>query len=97
MAFYLITWFLVVFIPYAASLNFNFTNINTSNQNRDIVSEGEGSYISNEGIQVTPNEIGSVQRVKAGRATYIRPLHLWDNGSGWASPVWASFNPRGLV
>ncbi|KAJ0600303.1 putative protein kinase RLK-Pelle-L-LEC family [Helianthus annuus] len=78
----LITWFLVVFIPSIASINFNFTNINPSYQNRDIVSEGEGSYISNEGIQVTPNEIGSVQTTRAGRATYISPLHLWDNRSG---------------
>ncbi|KAI3671760.1 hypothetical protein L1987_87140 [Smallanthus sonchifolius] len=79
---HLITSLLLVFIPYVASLQFNFTNINTSNQNRDIVSEGEGSYISNEGIQVTPNEIGSVRTEKAGRAKYIRLLHLWDKGSG---------------
>ncbi|KAM0028537.1 putative protein kinase RLK-Pelle-L-LEC family [Helianthus debilis subsp. tardiflorus] len=79
---HIITSFLLVFIPSIASIKFNFTNINPSYQNRDIVSEGEGSYISNEGIQVTPNEIGSVQTSRAGRATYISPLHLWDNRSG---------------
>ncbi|KAJ0773538.1 putative protein kinase RLK-Pelle-L-LEC family [Helianthus annuus] len=77
---HLITLVLLVFIPSIASITFNFTNIN--NQNRDIVTEGDGSYISNEGIQVTPNEIGSDRSQKAGRATYIRPLHLWDNRSG---------------
>ncbi|KAL8264701.1 hypothetical protein R6Q59_022831 [Mikania micrantha] len=79
---HLITSFFVFSIPFVASLTFNLTNIGPSNQNRDIVSEGEGSYISNDGIQVTPDGIGSDRSQKAGRATYIRPLHLWDNGSG---------------
>ncbi|MFS7919976.1 putative protein kinase RLK-Pelle-L-LEC family [Helianthus anomalus] len=79
---HIITSFLLVFIPSIASIDFNFTNINPLYQNRDIVSEGEGSYISNEGIQVTPNEIGSVRTSRAGRATYISLLHLWDNRSG---------------
>ncbi|KAD4179291.1 hypothetical protein R6Q59_022827 [Mikania micrantha] len=79
---HLITSFFLFFILSVASLTFNLTNIGPSNQNRDIVSEGEGSYISNDGIQVTPDGIGSDRSQKAGRATYIRPLHLWDNGSG---------------
>ncbi|KAL8195218.1 hypothetical protein R6Q57_025621 [Mikania cordata] len=79
---HLITSFFLFFILSVASLTFNLTNIGPSNQNRDIVSDGEGSYISNDGIQVTPDGIGSDRSQKAGRATYIRPLHLWDNGSG---------------
>ncbi|KAJ0935206.1 putative protein kinase RLK-Pelle-L-LEC family [Helianthus annuus] len=79
---HLVTFYLLVFITSVASLTFNLTNIGPSNQNRDIVSEGEGSYISNEGIQVTPDGIGSDRSQKAGRATYIRPLHLWDNRTG---------------
>ncbi|XP_076937036.1 L-type lectin-domain containing receptor kinase IX.1-like [Bidens hawaiensis] len=77
---HLITSFLLVFFPSIASLTFNFTYFN--NQNRDIILEGDGSYISYEGIQVTPNELGSDRSQKAGRATYSTPLHLWDNRSG---------------
>ncbi|KAD4179330.1 hypothetical protein E3N88_27921 [Mikania micrantha] len=77
------TWFLLLLllvIPSVVSLTFNFTNIGPPNQYPDIVTEG--SYISNEGIQVTPNEIGSVRKYQAGRATYVRQFHLWDNRSG---------------
>ncbi|KAK9077159.1 hypothetical protein SSX86_005495 [Deinandra increscens subsp. villosa] len=77
----MITSFLLVFIPFVASFSFNFTNISSSNRNQDITIVGD-SYVSNDGIQLTPNEIGSDRRQKAGRATYIRPLHLWDSGSG---------------
>ncbi|KAJ0800994.1 putative protein kinase RLK-Pelle-L-LEC family [Helianthus annuus] len=78
---HLITSFLLVFIPFVASITLNFTNINTPNS--DIVLEGNGSsYISNEGIQVTTNEIGSDRSQKAGRAKYIKQLHLWDSQSG---------------
>ncbi|KAD4179297.1 hypothetical protein R6Q59_022832 [Mikania micrantha] len=74
------TWFLLLLvIPYVVSLTFNLKNIGP-NQYRDIVTEG--SYITNEGIQVTPNEIGSDRNGKAGRATYVSPFHLWDNRSG---------------
>ncbi|KAI7731503.1 hypothetical protein M8C21_015289, partial [Ambrosia artemisiifolia] len=80
---HLITSFFLVFMIHSVtSLTFNLTNIGPSNQNRDIVSQGEGSYISNDGIQVTPDGIGSDRSQKAGRATYIRPLHLWDNRTG---------------
>ncbi|KAI3804989.1 hypothetical protein L1987_26941 [Smallanthus sonchifolius] len=74
--------FLVVLIPIAASFFFNFATIGPQNQNRDIVTEGDGAYISDGGIQVTPDGIGSNRSRKAGRATFIRPLHLWDNRSG---------------
>ncbi|KAI3755513.1 hypothetical protein L1987_55315 [Smallanthus sonchifolius] len=74
--------FLLVLIPIAASLSFNLTNISPQNSNRDIVTEGDGAYISDGGIQVTPDGIGSNRTAKAGRATYITPLHLWDNRSG---------------
>ncbi|KAK9077255.1 hypothetical protein SSX86_005592 [Deinandra increscens subsp. villosa] len=78
---HLITSFLLVLIPIVASFSFNLTNINPQNQNRDILAEGDG-YISDGGIQVTPDGIGSNRSSRAGRATYVRPLHLWDNRSG---------------
>ncbi|KAM0028756.1 putative protein kinase RLK-Pelle-L-LEC family [Helianthus debilis subsp. tardiflorus] len=73
---------LLVLIPIAASFSFNLPNIGPQNQNREIVTEGDGAYISDGGIQVTPDGIGSNRSQKAGRATYIRPLQLWDNRSG---------------
>ncbi|KAL4581042.1 hypothetical protein LXL04_017249 [Taraxacum kok-saghyz] len=76
-----ITSFLLILIPYAASFSFDLTNISPENQNRDIVTEGDGAYISDSGIQVTPDGIGSNRSLKAGRARYIRPFHLWDNKS----------------
>ncbi|KAL8195296.1 hypothetical protein R6Q57_025699 [Mikania cordata] len=76
------TCFLLVLIPLVASFSFNLTNITPQNQNRDIITEGDGAYISDGGIQVTPDGIGSNRSRKAGRATFIRPFHLWDNRSG---------------
>ncbi|KAI3755351.1 hypothetical protein L1987_55148 [Smallanthus sonchifolius] len=40
---YLTTSFLLIFIPFVASITFSWTNIGPSNQNRDIVSEGGGA------------------------------------------------------
>ncbi|KAJ9552196.1 hypothetical protein OSB04_016241 [Centaurea solstitialis] len=74
------TYFLLLFIiPYATSLTFNFTNIRPNN--RDIQVTGD-AYISDEGIQVTPDGIATNRRSRGGRATYIRELHLWDSTSG---------------
>ncbi|KAI3702262.1 hypothetical protein L6452_27995 [Arctium lappa] len=74
-------YFLFFLIPYAASLSFNLTNIGQVNQNRDIETEGDGAYISGSGVQVTSDEIGDRTGI-AGRATYIQPLHLWNNATG---------------
>ncbi|MFS7920614.1 putative protein kinase RLK-Pelle-L-LEC family [Helianthus anomalus] len=76
-----ITSILLVLIPVVASFSFNLTNIGPQNLNREIVTEGDG-YITNDGIQLTPDGIGSNWTQQAGRATFIRPLHLWDNRSG---------------
>ncbi|KAI3755512.1 hypothetical protein L1987_55314 [Smallanthus sonchifolius] len=76
-----ITSFLLILIPVAASLSFNLTNISPQSSNREIVTQGDGAYISDGGIQVTPDGIGSIRNQRAGRATFIRPLHLWDNRS----------------
>ncbi|KAJ9552320.1 hypothetical protein OSB04_016365 [Centaurea solstitialis] len=77
------TYFLLLFIiPYATSLTFNFTDIGPNHLNQDIQVTGDGSYISDEGIQVTPDGIGSNRSRRAGRATYIKELHLWDETTG---------------
>lgn len=71
----------LLFITYVTSLTFNLTSIGPYNQNRDIDIEGDGAYISDSGIQVTPDGIVANQSDKAGRATYSKDLHLWDNRS----------------
>ncbi|KAM0031634.1 putative protein kinase RLK-Pelle-L-LEC family [Helianthus debilis subsp. tardiflorus] len=49
-------------------------------ENMEIVAEG-AAYITRDGIQLTPAGSGYLEKI-AGRATYIRPLHLWDRKSG---------------
>ncbi|KAJ9552067.1 hypothetical protein OSB04_016112 [Centaurea solstitialis] len=65
-------------MPYAASFTFNFTDI--GKYKLEIVTAGAAN-ISGEGIQVTPTDERGVPPGKAGRATYNRPLHLWDRNS----------------
>nr|XP_043629393.1 L-type lectin-domain containing receptor kinase IX.1-like [Erigeron canadensis] len=74
---HLIIYIFFILIYSAASITINLTNIGPEIQNHEIVTQGDGAYISDEGIQLTPNRSN-----KAGRATYFRPLHLWDRTSG---------------
>ncbi|KAK1418264.1 hypothetical protein QVD17_27407 [Tagetes erecta] len=76
MWFYMIACYLLFSIPSAASITFNFTNFRLPRLNRDIIIEGSGAKFSDQGIQLTPNETW-----QGGRATYIKPLHLWDTAS----------------
>ncbi|KAJ0935203.1 putative protein kinase RLK-Pelle-L-LEC family [Helianthus annuus] len=71
----ILTCFFLGLIPYAASVSFNFTNITLKNS-QDITISGNGAAISDDGIQVA-----STLTDLLGRATYIEPLHLWDNDS----------------
>ncbi|KAJ9552071.1 hypothetical protein OSB04_016116 [Centaurea solstitialis] len=51
-------YFLLLLIPYAASLAFDLPNLGPGNQNREILVEGNGAYISNSGIQIhTGNQL----------------------------------------
>ncbi|KAL4581033.1 hypothetical protein LXL04_017239 [Taraxacum kok-saghyz] len=54
---HLINYFLLILIPYKASITFIFSDIRPKNQNLDIVAECDGAYISDSGIQVTPSWI----------------------------------------
>ncbi|KAM7474814.1 hypothetical protein LguiB_022057 [Lonicera macranthoides] len=72
--------FFLTLIPHSTSLDFNFSDI-YYNQG-DITFGNNESYISSQGLQVTPNELGIDRTQRAGRATYKSPLHLWDNSSG---------------
>ncbi|KAK1418271.1 hypothetical protein QVD17_27414 [Tagetes erecta] len=91
---YLITSFLVIFFPNnyaAASVTFNLTHIGPESENLDIVTEGDASYISNNGIQLTPGDVGPPGWGIGGRAKYIRPLHLWDHKSGELASFFTNF------
>ncbi|XP_071729908.1 L-type lectin-domain containing receptor kinase IX.1-like [Rutidosis leptorrhynchoides] len=78
---HLITYFHFLLITCVTSLTFNLTNIGPHNQNQEIDIEGDGAYISDGGIQLTPDRIVPNRSEKAGRATYFKHLHLWDNRS----------------
>lgn len=75
-----LTCFLLVLTPYAASLTFDLPNI-APKDSQSIVTTGGGAYISDEGIQVTPENNRELENKHAGRATYSKPLHLWDKAS----------------
>ncbi|KAJ0638333.1 putative protein kinase RLK-Pelle-L-LEC family [Helianthus annuus] len=76
----LIIYFLVHLILCVASMTFNLTDIGPRSENLEIVTEG-AAYITSDGIQLTPAGYVFFEKI-AGRATYIRPLHLWDRKSG---------------
>ncbi|KAH7867554.1 hypothetical protein Vadar_002215 [Vaccinium darrowii] len=73
--------FFCFLFPQTHSLSFNLTNIGPQHQNVNITTFGD-AYISSQGIQVTPNERSSNMQQKAGKATYVDHLHLWDNSTG---------------
>ncbi|PSS02585.1 Legume lectin domain protein [Actinidia chinensis var. chinensis] len=68
----MVTIFLFLIIPFVAPLSFNFTNF--SPDNPDI--QYERAYAANNVIQLTTN-LASI-----GRASYAKPLQLWDRASG---------------
>ncbi|KAL9995146.1 putative protein kinase RLK-Pelle-L-LEC family [Helianthus debilis subsp. tardiflorus] len=73
--------FFLALVPYATSITFNFTDI-IPKDSSDIIVERDAVYAPQDGIQVThqrDRDRGSFWL--AGRARYIRPLHLWDNDS----------------
>ncbi|KAK6135466.1 hypothetical protein DH2020_030791 [Rehmannia glutinosa] len=73
-------FFFFSLIPLTFSLSFNLSTIGPDHVGRAINVTGD-AYISNQGIQVTPDERNMALVERAGRATYIEPLHLWDRAS----------------
>nr|GMD02840.1 L-type lectin-domain containing receptor kinase IX.1-like [Ipomoea batatas] len=68
---------LLVLASLVCSLSFNLSHISSEDTNLHIKVQG-AAYVSGQGIQVTPNERDQKIDSKAGRATYVQPLHLWD-------------------
>ncbi|XP_057794791.1 L-type lectin-domain containing receptor kinase IX.1-like [Salvia miltiorrhiza] len=71
--------FLALIIPATVSLNFNMSPISRSDGG-SFNFTGD-AYITEDGIQVTTNERDPARTERAGRATYLEPLHLWDKAS----------------
>ncbi|XP_028126824.1 lectin beta-1 and beta-2 chains-like [Camellia sinensis] len=76
----IITFYILLATPCATALNFNIPKIGPKNRN-DITTNGD-AYISSEGIHLAANKHDTNFEQKAGKATYVKPLHLWDKVSG---------------
>nr|XP_043627606.1 L-type lectin-domain containing receptor kinase IX.1-like [Erigeron canadensis] len=72
-------FFLALIIRYAASITFDFPDINQTLQG--VFTLENGAYVSDIGIQVTPENKRSDPNKFAGRVTYYQHLHLWDKTS----------------
>ncbi|KAJ9552106.1 hypothetical protein OSB04_016151 [Centaurea solstitialis] len=71
----ILAYLLLLLTPFVASITFNFTDLGQDNLPQDIQLTGHASS-TDEGIQLTP-----LNAWTAGRATYVRELHLWDKAS----------------
>ncbi|KAL3621014.1 hypothetical protein CASFOL_035926 [Castilleja foliolosa] len=87
----IIFFFISFLVPSSYSLSFNLSTIGPEHQGRFINVTGD-AYITNQGIQVTPNECGVAPTYQTGRATYTDPLHLWDRASGNLTDFTARFS-----
>nr|KJB77571.1 hypothetical protein B456_012G144100 [Gossypium raimondii] len=71
------------------NINFNFTGFTPDMP--DIVYKAD-AYASNNAVQLTINQMKQNLRGGIGRATYYKPMHLWDKSSG--NPVLADFTTQ---
>ncbi|XP_059654635.1 L-type lectin-domain containing receptor kinase IX.1-like [Cornus florida] len=69
--------FLCLILPFVAPLSFNFNSFTTN----DLNIHYEKAYAANNVIQLTKNQLGEDTLASIGRATYAKPLHLWDKAS----------------
>ncbi|KAJ7968336.1 Lectin receptor kinase [Quillaja saponaria] len=68
---------ILLIIPYAASLSFNFSSFNQG----DVMLKGD-SYFQASDIQLTLNAIDLNKNYSFGRAIASKQMHLWDSSSG---------------
>ncbi|KAL2476834.1 L-type lectin-domain containing receptor kinase IX.1 [Forsythia ovata] len=83
--------FFSLLFPFASSLSFNLSSIGPNDANSHINTTGD-AYISPQGLQVTTDESYKASGGKTGRATYIKPLHLWDKASGNLTDFYTHFS-----
>ncbi|KAJ9552132.1 hypothetical protein OSB04_016177 [Centaurea solstitialis] len=67
---------LLLFTSFVASITFNFTDLGQDNRLPEDIRLAGRAYFTDQGIELTPLVVWT-----AGRATYIRELHLWDKTS----------------
>ncbi|CAL5329526.1 unnamed protein product [Camellia sinensis] len=77
----IITFYILLATPCATALNFTLDKIDPKNLNVDITTDGD-AYISSEGINLAAAENDTNLQQRAGKATYVEQLHLWDKVSG---------------
>ncbi|XWS39805.1 hypothetical protein CRYUN_Cryun18bG0086000 [Craigia yunnanensis] len=74
--------------PFTNALSFNFTSFKTNDNNISY----EKAYPANQAIQLTANQRDLQMTASIGRATYYRPMHLWDKASGNLTDFTTRFN-----
>ncbi|KAK6945843.1 Legume lectin domain [Dillenia turbinata] len=81
--------FSILMISNATSLSFDIPQLTPNDRNINFTGS---AYVSDSGIQLTPNERGESRYGKAGRATYKQSMHLWDKASGSLSDFNTNFS-----
>ncbi|KAL9404702.1 hypothetical protein Peur_001674 [Populus x canadensis] len=66
-------------IPSASGLSFNFTSFIVGDQS---ISYEQDAYPADGAIQLTKNLRNANMYLSFGRATYYKPMQLWDEASG---------------
>ncbi|GMP38820.1 hypothetical protein CsSME_00009942 [Camellia sinensis var. sinensis] len=87
----IITFYILLATPCATALNFNIAKISPKNLNVDITTNGD-AYISSDGIHLAADKYDTNLNYKAGKATYVKPLHLWNSYSGKLTDFTTSFS-----
>ncbi|KAG8368539.1 hypothetical protein BUALT_Bualt15G0056100 [Buddleja alternifolia] len=77
----LILLHLLILIPFANPLSFNFTTFTPNDLN---ITYESSAYPANNTIQLTKNQrdLKTTTTASIGRAFYAKPIHLWDKSSG---------------
>ncbi|XP_022762391.1 L-type lectin-domain containing receptor kinase IX.1-like [Durio zibethinus] len=73
-----ITVLFCLITPFTNALSFNFTSFTTNDNNISY----QNAYPANQAIQLTANQRDLQMTASIGRATYNKPMHLWDKASG---------------
>ncbi|KAF7843041.1 L-type lectin-domain containing receptor kinase IX.1 [Senna tora] len=86
----LVQFLFLLLIPHTFSLSFTFPNFNPK-LNNNITYEGS-AFPTTSSIQLATNQSGLPMTWTAGRATYNRPMHLWNRTAGSLSDFTTHFS-----
>ncbi|XP_010247910.1 PREDICTED: agglutinin-2-like [Nelumbo nucifera] len=88
--FHMLVLLLLLVIPSATPISFNFSSFNPNM--REIQYEGS-AYVSDQLIQLTPNQFDKgLPYFTVGRAKYWQPVHLWDKSTRKLTDFTTNFN-----